>query len=245
MQNQTSPPTPVFRLQNGERLLTTQEEDVPPPRPRPPAAPTVVVVGQPDQPQRPPTTAAPEAVVVGQPDQPQRPPTTAPEPVVIQPQTPPVPESVVDRPDQPQRPPTTAPDSADVDGPSADTRTSSSYASCQQSTPEAGRTVDDQTLCQICLSSLNLLPSKALLCGHTFHTDCIDAYVRGGEGTEEHPCYFNCNRNASTVDTTVDVQNSLVTAANEAAKTMSSFHDSSMSSFHDSSTMSSSMEDIW
>jgi len=59
-------------------------------------------------------------------------------------------------------------------------------------------------------------PCEALLCGHTFHTRCIDQFVQATGRTRENGCSFKCQLQASTVEATAR-ENSLVTAANEAA----------------------------
>ena len=105
--------------------------------------------------------------------------------------------------------------------------------------------MDDQTFCKICLCPLNLFPSKALLCGHTFHTDCINAYVRMEGCEKEHPCYFKCKRKASTVDTMVH-ENSLVTAANEAAmRSEQAMVDTSTSTIHDDEYIEENGTDVF
>ena len=76
---------------------------------------------------------------------------------------------------------------------------------------------DSQILeCKICLAPLSDSPVEALLCGHTFHTACIDRYAETTGRSRENSCSFKCKLRASTVDRQAR-QNSLVTAANEAA----------------------------
>ena len=70
--------------------------------------------------------------------------------------------------------------------------------------------------CKICLCPLAEHPCEALLCGHTFHTRCIDQFVQATGRTRENGCSFKCQLQASTVEATAR-ENSLVTAANEAA----------------------------
>ena len=66
------------------------------------------------------------------------------------------------------------------------------------------------------MSPLSESPSEALLCGHAFHTECINAYVRSKGCSKENACAYKCKLKASTVDT-MAMRNSLLTAANEEA----------------------------
>ena len=70
--------------------------------------------------------------------------------------------------------------------------------------------------CKICLAPLAERHCEALLCGHTFHSDCIDAFVRNTGRSRENGCSFKCQLREATVESEAR-RNSLITAANEAA----------------------------
>ena len=97
-----------------------------------------------------------------------------------------------------------------------DPRPSSHSPSEQQPPAAAEESVDETLECKICLAPLVDLPCEALLCGHTFHTDCIDRFVRTTGRSRENGCSFKCQLREATVDS-IARENSLVTAANEAA----------------------------
>ena len=70
--------------------------------------------------------------------------------------------------------------------------------------------------CKICLCPLNEFPSEALLCGHAFHTECINEYVLSKGCSKENACSYKCKLKASRVDVMAR-ENSLRTATNEEA----------------------------
>ena len=73
--------------------------------------------------------------------------------------------------------------------------------------------------CRICLQPLRdgVAEVEALLCGHTFHTECITNYSLVTKRSREDACVFKCKLNSSTCHSQAR-ENSLVTAANEAAQ---------------------------
>ena len=85
-----------------------------------------------------------------------------------------------------------------------------------QSVLDAGEPVADALKCKICLAPYAEAPVEKLLCGHTFHTKCIDGLVQTTGRSREDCCCFNCKLKENTVDS-IARENSIATAASEAA----------------------------
>ena len=85
-----------------------------------------------------------------------------------------------------------------------------------QSVLDAGEPAADALTCRICLAPYAEAPVEALLCGHTFHTKCIDQLVQTTGRSREDCCCFNCKLKENTVDS-IARENSIATAASEAA----------------------------
>ena len=85
-----------------------------------------------------------------------------------------------------------------------------------QSVLDAGEPAADALTCRICLAPYAEAPVEALLCGHTFHTECIDRSVQITGRSRENCCPFKCNLKEDAVDL-IARENSIATAASEAA----------------------------
>ena len=84
---------------------------------------------------------------------------------------------------------------------------------------------------------------EALLCGHTFHTLCINRYVQATGRSKENACSFKCRLREDTVDADAR-QNSLITAANEAAMRANADPTTTLISDHDEDEEAESTPDI-